>query len=183
VKNDTSRRSTFVKRLIAFLFVAAFSSQTALWAEDNSKVDIFGGFSTLTVTPKFAGNTVTAQGWQAGVAIPLGDLLSLVGDGGGQYRDGNWAYEYLGGIQVNRRTPTTTLFVHALYGYATGGGNVPSQTSFMMGYGAGFDVKVHERISFRVIQFDWLPSNDLGIWQTKQFRAGFGAVYHIKSED
>ncbi|HEX4997790.1 MAG TPA: hypothetical protein VFY29_06170 [Terriglobia bacterium] len=164
-----------MRRLILLFLVSVFS-QVSLWAADTPSAEIFGGFSVLTAAS--GGSRVTPLGWQGSIAGSLSDHISLVGDIGGQYKNSAHIYEYLGGVKVASRQDALTIFGHALYGAATGGGGgATAVTSFMMGYGGGLDLKASNGIAIRAIQFDWLPSRTNGSWLNNQLRFGFGLVF------
>ena len=169
-----------MKRLIVALFVVCMFSQVSLWAADEPKAEVFGGFSALTLNPT-AGTRVTPLGWQGSVAGSVNNMVSLVADFGGQYKNSTHAYEYLGGVQVSSRADKMSFFGHALFGAATGGSSTAANTTgFMMGYGGGIDLKAGDKVAVRAIQFDWLPSKDNGAWETNQLRFGFGLVFLSK---
>jgi hypothetical protein len=184
------RRSHSMKRLIGLLFVVCLFPQTSLWAADAAKSEIFIGFSALTAksTPPPPATTgpswVTPTGWQGSISATLGEKLSVLGDFGGQYKDGAHAYEYMAGVQYNNRLDKVNLFGHFLAGAATGGGRVagvkqPSETALMVGIGGGIDVSVTDQYAIRAIQFDWLPSKPSTGWEKSQLRFGFGVVFLV----
>ncbi|HRH46355.1 MAG TPA: hypothetical protein PKY82_32215, partial [Pyrinomonadaceae bacterium] len=106
-------------------------------------------------------------------------------------------YTYAGGIQVKDNSTKTRLkpFGHFLLGGATEGqkgaiGNgsvsfyaVNKRTDFVMIFGGGLDVKVNDKFSVRVFQFDHLRSR--AVFSTnnnpeyiKYYRFGAGIVFH-----
>ncbi len=92
-------------------------------------------------------------------------MFSIVGDFGGQYKDGGSAMEYLFGPRANHRTDKATVFGHALFGgthFSDGGGN-----HFTMAYGGGVDVNAGDKMAIRVVQFDWMPIKDTR-WLVKE---------------
>lgn len=106
-------------------------------------------------------------------------------------------YTYAGGIQVKDNSSKTRLkpFGHILLGGSTEGqktilGNASSllnsvnkRTDFLMIFGGGLDVKVNEKFSVRVFQFDHLLSRAVFSTATnpeyiKYYRFGAGIVFH-----
>jgi hypothetical protein len=145
----------------------------SLWAQDVPKVDVFGGFSVLTL--KSGSTRTTPVGWQAAISGNVNEMFSLVGDFGGQYKDGGSALEYLGGPRVTKRSDKTAIFGHALFGgthFNNGGGN-----HFTMGFGGGVDVAAGDNFAIRVVQFDWLPTKGTPTWLKNNLRFGFGVVW------
>ena len=118
-----------------------------------------------------------AVGWQAGVTRNVSNTLGIVGDFAGQYKDNAHYYEYLGGPRFHARREKTTLFVHALFGGLTAGSVASSVSGFTMGYGGGVDMVANDKISVRLVQFDWLPTHIGGVWDKNTLRFGFGLVF------
>ena len=168
-----------MKRLVLVLTVMAVLVPTSLWAQDN-KADIFGGFSILSLSDSV--DRTTAPGWQAAVSGNVTPMFSIVGDFGGQYKDGGSAMEYLFGPRATHRTDKASLFGHALFGgthFSDGGGN-----HFTMAYGGGVDVNAGDKMAVRVVQFDWMPIKNSGTgggWSKNSIRLGFGVVFKIGS--
>jgi hypothetical protein len=164
-----------MKRLLIVLTALAVLVPASLWAQDVPKAEVFGGFSILTI--KDSGSRFTPVGWQAAVSGNVGEMFAIVGDFGGEYKDGAKFFTYMGGPRLIKRSDKADVFVHALFGstHVNGGGG----NNFTMGYGGGIDVKSSEKLSFRLIQFDWLPvkeSGSGGTWQKNNLRFGFGVV-------
>jgi hypothetical protein len=146
----------------------------SLWAQDAPKAEFFGGFSVLTI--KDSGTRTTPVGWQAAISGNVNKMFSIVGDFGGEYKNGGSALTYMGGARVTKRAAKTAIFAHALYGATHfnstfGGGN-----NFTMGYGGGVDVNATDKVAIRLVQFDWLPLKDSGTWLKNSMRFGFGVV-------
>lgn len=161
--------------LTTFAVMLVFASGS-LWAQDQPKAEVFGGFSIYTLAS--AGDRTTSPGWQASVAGHLTPRFSVVGDFGGQYEEGDSVYQFLGGARVTERMEKASLFGHALFGGSRFGGE---DTVFTMAYGGGVDVNATDRIGIRVIQFDWLPLRSAGRWFNNSLRFGFGVVYKFGS--
>jgi hypothetical protein len=169
-----------MKRAMMILAVVFVLVPASLWAQDVAPAEVFGGFSVYTVSD--SGLRTTPVGWQASVAGHLTPRFSLVGDFGGQYKDGGHVYQYLGGVRITERMERASVFGHALFGASrSGGDNVISENAFTMAYGGGVDVNATDRFGIRVIQFDWLPVHTEGVWVNNSLRFGFGIVYKFGS--
>jgi hypothetical protein len=46
-----------------------------------------------------------------------------------------------------------------------------------MGFGAGVDVRAHDHLAFRVLQFDWIPYQVGDDWEKSFIRLGFGLTF------
>jgi opacity protein-like surface antigen len=68
-----------------------------------------------------------------------------------------------------------TVFAHALFGGINAGGHI-SDSAFAMGFGGGLDVNVNDHFAVRAVQFDWIPIQNAGAWDTNTIRFGFGIV-------
>ena len=164
-----------MKRIVMYLAAMLVLVPASLWAQDVPKAEVFGGFSVLSI--KESGDRTTPLGWQAGVAGNLSSMFSIVGDFGGQYKDGGKIHEFLGGVRATHRVDKAAVFVHALYGGSHFSGGGDSFTDFTMGYGGGVDVNAGDRMAIRVVQFDWLPVRSDGEWFNNNIRFGFGIVF------
>lgn len=102
-------------------------------------------------------------------------------------------YTFAGGIQVKDNSPETRFkpFGHALFGGVVNGSKVitaggvnmstnqiQNRSSFVMIFGGGLDVKVNNKFSVRVFQFDYLRNHDVSDYQAKYYRFGAGIVFH-----
>jgi hypothetical protein len=98
------------------------------------------------------------------------------------------SYEFLFGPQFAYRTPRVTFFTHALFGGLRQVASTPvslpsssanvsvSETSFLMGFGGGMDINAGRHFAIRLVQSDWLPDHNNGVWSTDAIRMGFGVV-------
>lgn len=117
-------------------------------------------------------------------------------------------HNFVGGIQIkdNSRATRVKPFAHAMFGFARYALDLTEldddiadfdDAGFSAVIGGGLDVRVHQRVDVRVIQFDWNPTrfdfSDFGTRiggplvpartgdQTRtlhNFRIGVGAVFH-----
>lgn|SRR5678816_3021185 len=174
-----------MKRLLIVLMVC-LASQASLMAQD-SKTQVFGGFSAFRIGGSQPGSSLTPLGWQAAIEAKMAPSLSVVGDFGGQYKsvpglNARYSfYQYMGGVRYHVPVSKVGAFAHALVGGGTVGGGGASASAFTMGYGGGMDVSVNDGWSVRVVQADWIPSHSNGFWRTNQFRFGFGLVWKAGS--
>jgi hypothetical protein len=166
-----------MKRLFLILAVVLLS-QGSLWAQDVPVWEGWGGFSLLSAGG--GGPRFNPVGWQGGAAFNVNDRLALVGDFGGQYKDGDKLHQYLGGVRTGMRRERFSAFAHALYGGTHSSSTGGSINAFTMAYGGGLDINAGERMAVRVVQFDWLPTRfSGGVWENNIIRLGFGVVFKV----
>lgn len=173
------RRFTLLVGLIVIVGLPAL-------AQDYPRAEIFGAFSYLHVDPVVAPREI-AFGWQASVSGNFHKNLGLVADFAGQYKSVTvdterakfQAYEYLFGPRFFVRGERATGFVHALFGAATARASILgvtiTESAFALGFGGGADVNVNDRVAVRVLQFDYIPVRESGVW-SHNLRLGFGIV-------
>jgi hypothetical protein len=162
------------KSMLMLLHVFVLVSVSA-WAEDKvPKAEVFGGFSILSLD---AGTErIQPLGFQTSVTGNFRRNIGVVGDFGGQYKNGAHIYEYLFGPQFSVHEGRVTAFVHTLFGGVTAGNKNYSDGRFAMGFGGGLDVNANDHFAVRAIQFDWIPIHGTGEWDYKTMRFGFGIV-------
>jgi hypothetical protein len=164
-----------MKKSMLMLFHVFVLVSVSAWAQDKfPKAEVFGGFSVLSLD---AGTErIQPLGFQTSVAGNFHKNIGIVGDFGGQYRNGAHAYEYLFGPQFSARQGKATAFAHALIGGVKAGNKYGSDSELAMGFGGGLDVSVSDHFAVRAIQFDWIPIHAGGAWDKKTIRFGFGIV-------
>jgi hypothetical protein len=163
-----------VKKLVVVLVVLLVLTSVSAWAQDKfPKAEAFGGFSVLSLDAGY--ERIQPLGFQASVAGNFHKNVGIVGDFGGQYRNGGGVVEYLFGPQFSMRQSKTTVFAHPLFGGITYI-NSDAGSQFAMGFGGGLDVKVNDRLAVRAVQFDWIPIHGAGAWDNNTIRFGFGIV-------
>jgi hypothetical protein len=169
-----SSKEDQVKKLVLMLIVPLVLTSVSAWAQDKfPKAEVFGGFSVLSFDPGY--ERIQPLGFQASVAGNFHKNVGIVGDFGGQYKNGGSVYEYLFGPKFSMRQSKATVFAHTLFGGISAGGNI-SDSAFAMGFGGGLDLNVNDRFAVRAVQFDWIPIHDAGAWDTNTIRFGFGIV-------
>jgi hypothetical protein len=171
-----------IKSMLILVFVVALLVGMPAQAQ---KAEIFGGFSVQSAE---VFDREAFLGVQTSLSVNLTENWGIVADFGRQWRTVTEPFtgldlpvtttQYLFGPRYIVRGEKTSGFIHALFG----GGHVSapvlavSENAFMMGFGGGLDVDVGRFLAIRFIQFDWLPSRNLGVWSTEAVRFGFGIV-------
>lgn len=108
------------------------------------------------------------------------------------------AFSFLGGLQVKDNSTETKVkpFAHGLLGAVRARNKIPSnivcialfplpcpqtftlsETGLAGAFGGGLDLRVNDRVDFRVIQFDYAPTRLAGTTQ-HNFRFGVGIAIH-----
>lgn len=155
----------FVVSLLAVLTFFGVSGR----AQENSKVDIFAGYSYLRDNPATPGvNSFNLNGGSANVSYNATHWLSGVADFGG-YHAGNILNSgvdgtlstYLFGPRVNFRNATRfTPYAQALFGVARANAGIAGATgtanAFGSAFGGGLDVSVSHHLAIRPFQVDYL---------------------------
>jgi len=141
--------------LLGILFVALLPAA----AQDDDKVEVFGGYSYMRFRP---GNDVNLNGWEASAQYKFKDWLGGVADFDGHYGGGTSKYNYLFGPQISFPARVSP-FVHFLIGGSHEHVNgVGSDSSFAAALGAGIDTKLSGPIFWRIIQGDWIHTSQFG---------------------
>jgi hypothetical protein len=165
ITGGSSMKRKVVVSLLAVLTFVGVSAR----AQENSKVDIFAGYSYLRENPATGGvNSFNLNGGSASVAYNATRWLSGVADFGG-YTNGNILNShtsgtlstYLFGPRVNFRNSTRfTPFAQALFGVAHASASIAgtssSDNAFASAFGGGLDVSVSRHLAVRPFQVDYL---------------------------
>lgn len=145
----------------------------------DSKVDIFGGYSYVRGGPGFGLPSGNASGWEATLSYNWKPWLSLNADIDGHYCCDQTMHDFLFGPQINLGHGKLKPFVHGLVGASHGtSGGVFSDTVRGFAVGGGLDVKASDRISVRIVQADYLGTRYLDATQN-HFRLSVGLVFHF----
>jgi opacity protein-like surface antigen len=139
-------------------------------AQDFPKAEIFGGYQYT----HFEGS-VNANGWNASLTGNVNHWFGVAADFSGAYKAGDHVHTYMFGPVFSARSDKVTPFAHALFGGASGGGT----NAFAMAFGGGVDVKVAEKVAFRLIQGDWLLFRSEGFTSKKNARISTGIVFRF----
>jgi PDZ domain/Outer membrane protein beta-barrel domain len=151
---------TFARVLgsLSFAVASMFLINPSAYAQDRPKIDVFGGYSYLSVDTNGLISRQSANGWEASVSGNFNRRFALEGDVSGYYKTFSVLgvgdvkvhdYGFVGGPRIN----LGPAFVHALIGgdHATGsalGGSV-SQDSFAGAFGGGVQIPVAPRWAVR----------------------------------
>ena len=139
-------------------------------AQDFPKAEIFGGYQYTHFEP-----SVDANGWNASLTGNVNRWFGVAADFSGAYKSGDHVHTYMFGPVFSARTDKVTPFAHALFGGASGGGT----NAFAMAFGGGADVKVADKVAFRLIQADWLGLRSEGFTSKKNARISTGLVFRF----
>jgi len=159
--------------LMGLLLLASLSAS----AQDNSKVDVFGGYSYLMYRPDVstpgAPSSVNFNGVVGSVAVNLNSWIGGVGEFAG-YHAGTItangapipgasinAMTYLFGPKIFKSTGKITPFAQALFGGVHDtpsgfGANELSQGAFAMALGGGLDWNAGHHFAVRLAQIEYL---------------------------
>jgi outer membrane immunogenic protein len=135
-------------------------------AQENPRVEVFGGYSYVHVDQSGTGATANLNGGSASVSYNPSNWLGIVADLGG-YHGGTSGingdvYTYLFGPKVTYRTGKFTPFVQALFGGAhitAGnklGSSLGSEDAFATALGGGLDWNATRHIGIRLVQAEYL---------------------------
>lgn len=146
--------------------------------QEVPRVEVFAGYSYLnfdlkanTTPTDGALNRESFNGWEASATVSLNRWFGLEGDLSGHYKGSALGasglicndFSFMGGPRFAYRKGNSTIFTHVLFGGDHGSGTVlypggsfsPSDTSFAMAAGGGFDYAVRKHISIRIGQVDY----------------------------
>ena len=189
--------------LMGLLLLVTFSAS----AQDNSKVDIFGGYSFLMYRPNVTGvaSHINFNGGVGSISYNPSSWIGLVGEIGG-YHAGTInsntgaafpgasvnAVSYLFGPKIFMSSGKIEPFAQVLFGGVHGtpsgfGASEVNQNAFAMALGGGLDYKVAPHIAIRVGQVEYLMTrfsnnvaNGIGTGGTgsqNSFRYSAGVVF------
>jgi hypothetical protein len=162
-------RTTTMRQLMILALSLGLLSLPAM-AQDFPKAEIFGGYQYTHFEPG-----LNANGWNASLTGNVDRWLGIAADFSGAYKSGGHVHTYMFGPVVSARSDKVTPFAHALFGGASGGGT----TAFAMAFGGGADVKVADKVAFRLIQADWLVLRSEGFTSKKNVRVSTGLVFRF----
>ena len=168
--------------LILILCVVSLCAQ--LYAADDPKVEIFGGYQYTRIG---GDGGLNANGWNGAITGNINDWFGVEADFSGAYKD-------IGGVDLSAHTYTfgpvfsvtrerVKPFAHALFGgfRASAGfaGTGESINGLAMMFGGGVDVKASDHISIRAVQADWIIWRAVGITEEKTGRISAGLVFRF----
>jgi hypothetical protein len=169
-------RKTTMKALFFSLFLCLAS--LTVFAQEKPVAEIFGGYSFAPTSPETSLRRVNLNGGHANLTINgsfLDFIVDYSGHRGESFGTDVTANNFLVGTRFGRRGKKFSWYLHSLYGVSTittnlnsGGqaasittkllvGPQHSRTSFaMVPGGLEVDVKINEKISYRLFQLDLL---------------------------
>ncbi len=171
-----------------FLVIAMLAAVIGLplWAQDNPKAEIFGGYEYLRINPGSGAPGQNNNGWNAALTGNLSPNFGITADFAG-------AYKSIAGVRVSTYTflfgPTlasrsndkVTPFAHALLGGAHASAAGSGESAFAMALGGGIDYKAGESVAIRIGQFDYLMTR-FGSSTQNNFRYSAGVVFRFGSK-
>jgi len=140
-----------------------------LMAQDNPKVEVFGGYQYLNIgsTNNGPSSSQGFNGWDASAAFNFAKYLGVEGDFSGSYATIDGVsfkiYTYSGGPVVSAQAGRIKPFAHVLIGGIHLSGSESSNSVSWNGYtvmaGGGLDAKVNRALAVRLVQADWVYYN------------------------
>lgn len=189
------------KRFVCLLALMLLASGTLL-AQDFPKSDIYLGYSFARVSPQTSGvGALDLHGGSFSVSWNAHRHFGLVADFGGYHGSKAFPgltsklegtiYTYMFGPRFTYRnsenSQRATPFVQVLFGGARASADIlgtsSSQNSFAMSAGGGFDVRLVDRVSWRLVQAEYLLTrfDETGTGRLSQhnLRLSTGIVFHF----
>ncbi len=171
---------------ICALVVLAFSSFAAAQSKLIPGVEVFGGYSHLSLSSGGLGfaNWNQMSGWDAAVTIPhIYRGLGITADASGDYSTALEQYNYMVGPQYKWEFSKFRFIAHGLYGRAQTRVRQPGSTFIepsdrqrALAFGGEVDVPISDRFSVRAIQADYLAASAFGS-NRNSFRFSTGLIY------
>jgi hypothetical protein len=183
-------------KLLVSLFAFAAFFATSAKAQDDSKIDIFAGYSYLRANPSTSTlGSFGLNGGSASIAYRATPWLSAVADFGGYTNSdlfnsssSGTASTYLFGPRVSfHHIWRIHPFAEALFGVVHGNANLfdttNSHSAFATALGGGFDFRISRHFSLRPLDVDYLPTRFPEVAAGRQtqnnLRASTGIVFHF----
>lgn len=165
-----------MKRILFAAVLALLALPAA--AQDTPVVDIFAGYSYLRSDPGPLPSANTS-GWNAAVTWNWNKWLGLKADVSGHYCcDSSKEHNFLFGPEFTLHRGKLRPFLHGLAGVSVGRSDTFSENTWAFAAGGGLDWRVHDRISIRVAQADWLGTGYVDDLRNN-FRLSAGLVFHF----
>ena len=165
-----------MRKLVVFAFFLALCCLPAA-AQDYPKAEIFGGYQYSHLESSFNGN-----GWNLSAAGNLNHWFGVAADFSGAYDSGVHSHSYLfGPVASYRKSDKLTPFAHVLLGgtHVTVSGISGGTNAFTTAFGGGFDTKLTDHISYRLVQGDWVLTHFAGSTQSKNVRVSTGIIFRF----
>jgi len=178
------------KSILAIMAVMALSFMAL--AADTPKVEVFGGYQYLRFNPGSGLDGLNANGWEAAVSGNFNQWFGVKADFSGAYNGdllgsgiSGKMHTFMFGPELSHRMDKGKLFAHALFGGAHLSGGGASDTAFAMRFGGGGDLNISDKVAWRVVQVDYLPTHfDFGTGDTWQNHVALstGIVFRLGSK-
>lgn len=171
-----------MRRFIFLVVMWLFIGVTA-WAQTTPKYELFGGYSHLLADVNHT--SFNLDGGEASAVENVNNWFGGMLDFGIQYgtRNGykvNSEQIMYGPVFSYRKSPMFTPSAHLLLGAVRGSqgfaGISQNSTRFGAAFGGSLDFRLTNRVSFRVIQGDYLITNFMGTHQDS-IRLSTGLVF------
>ncbi len=144
----------------------------------DSKVDLFAGYSFLHTSPGTGLPSAGASGWEGAVTYNWNRWLGLKADFDGHYCCDASLHDFLFGPQFTLSHGKVTPFAHGLVGVSHGNAAGFTDDAFAFVLGGGLDVKATDRIAVRIAQADYFGTHFAGYTQNN-FRFSAGLVFRF----
>jgi hypothetical protein len=175
------------KLVLSALVVLAFAF--AAMAQDTPKAEVFGGYQYTRFSPGGGLDGINANGWDAAISGNFNKWFAVKGDFSGAYNGdllgsgiSGSMHTFTFGPEINFRGEHGKVFAHALFGGAHISGGGASDSAFAMRFGGGGDWNITNRVAWRVVQVDYLPTHfDFGLGDTWEhhFAVATGVVFRF----
>ncbi|MBY0372708.1 MAG: hypothetical protein K2Q23_01860 [Bryobacteraceae bacterium] len=144
--------------LLLFVGAASARAQAPAYQPPNLKTVLFGGFSSVQISPGKDLDRVALNGWTASITdYRIFERWGLAAEFGGARRDGAEQTSYLFGgtfraVQRKRLALTGRILAGATRWEpeAPTAGEFRKQTAFTFSFGQAIDIKLSENLAFRV---------------------------------
>jgi hypothetical protein len=160
-------------------------------AQDHPRVDLFAGYTTLNFKPSFDSNRTQMHGWNSNVAVTVKWGMGVAADFSGQYGKLNGQnlrlHTAMFGPRFAFHNKRWGGYTQLLFGTITLSGSnevltpligVRSDSGYAFAPGAGLEVKINEKLSYRIVQFDSVTTN-LGNSSQLALRFSTGLSFHF----
>ena len=156
-----------MKKSFGIIFVGLLLLSLPVMAQDNPKVEVFGGYQYLHIGSNSSAGIDSGQGfngWDAAAQFNFNKNFGVEGEFGGAYATVSGVkfhlYNYTGGPVVFTNIGSIKPFAHVLFGGTQLSGSQSGVSISFNGYttlvGGGVDARVNKALAIRVVQFDWL---------------------------
>ncbi len=140
---------------VAVLVIVVLAGAVPAFSQDQSKADLFLGYSFLHPNVK-AGQGIPG-GFGTALTFNATRVFGLTADVGFHRKNGFNTTTYMFGPKLTARGEKAMPFLEALFGGThLSGGSGPSANGFAMGLGGGLDLKPWQHVGIRLFQVDYL---------------------------